>query len=85
MLIPEEKLVLFNLNKTSSIYFMESNISVPSSKLLMGLSLPLSNLTFSSESTPTTSLSPSDLAYYNNQTGVDLENTISAKDFAKEE
>ena len=28
---------------------------------------------------------PSDLAYYNNQTGVDLENTISAKDFAKEE
>ena len=53
-------------HQTSSIYFMESNISVLSSKLLIGLLLPLSNLTFSSESTPTTSLSPSDLAYLNN-------------------
>ena len=28
---------------------------------------------------------PSDLAYYNNEAGVNLENTITAKDFAKEE
>ena len=28
---------------------------------------------------------PSDLAYYNNQAVVNLENNISAKDFAKEE
>ena len=51
---------------TPSIYFMDSNTSFLSCKLLKGLSSPLSFFTFSSESIPMYNLDPKLFAYLNN-------------------